>query len=66
MHNVIINLERCKRCGICIEFCPVQLFDTEIDGAPIATRVEKCTACMQCELRCPELAIIVEVNKDAK
>ena len=66
MHNVIINKARCKRCGICIEFCPVNLYDREIDGAPIPSHQDKCTGCKQCELRCPELAIKVEVVKDEK
>lgn len=66
MHNIIINKTRCKRCGICIEFCPVNLYDREIDGAPIPSRQDKCTGCKQCELRCPELAIKVEVVKDEK
>lgn len=66
MHNVFVDLARCKRCGICIEFCPVQLFDTGIEAAPIPARLKNCTACMLCELRCPELAIKVEVNKVEK
>jgi len=64
MNRITVNKSRCKRCGICIEFCPVKLFDQEIDGAPIPGRIEKCTGCMLCELRCPDFAITVEVHND--
>jgi 2-oxoglutarate ferredoxin oxidoreductase subunit delta len=63
MNKVTVNKVRCKRCGICISFCPVNLFDEEIDGTPIPSRVDKCTGCKLCELRCPDFAIKVEVDK---
>lgn len=64
MNKVIVNKDRCKRCGICIEFCPTKLFDKEIDGTPLPQREEICTGCKQCEMRCPDFAIKVEVIKD--
>lgn len=66
MNKITVNKARCKRCGICVEFCPVKVYDKEIDGAPVPARIEKCTGCMLCELRCPDFAIKVEVNKDGK
>ena len=66
MHRVTVNKDLCKRCGICIAFCPVKLFDEEIDGTPIVARQEICTGCRLCELRCPDFAIKVEVNVDGK
>lgn len=64
MNSVKINKDWCKRCGICIEFCPVQVFDKEIDGTPIPKHQDKCTGCKLCEIRCPDFAIKVEVAKD--
>lgn len=66
MNKITVNMSRCKRCGICIEFCPVKLFDKGFDGAPIPTRIERCTGCKLCELRCPDFAIKVEGNRDEK
>lgn len=66
MQKITVNMSRCKRCGICIAFCPVSIYDKEIDGAPIPTRVDKCIGCKRCELMCPDFAIKVEVNNDEK
>ena len=66
MNKIAVNTARCKRCGICIEFCPAEVYDSEIDGAPLPARIEKCTGCKLCEYRCPDFAIKVEVNKDEK
>jgi 2-oxoglutarate ferredoxin oxidoreductase subunit delta len=61
----------CKRCGICVAFCPPQALTSDKDGLPVLTYPEKCTQCGMCELRCPDFAIAVrprqkkEVKKDA-
>lgn len=60
MNRITINKNRCKRCGICIEFCPAKLFDTEKDGTPLPKNEELCTGCKLCEARCPDFAIKVE------
>ena len=50
----------CKGCGICIAFCPQQVFDIGPDGRPIVAREEQCTACNWCYYHCPDCAILVE------
>ena len=47
----------CKRCGICIAFCPTRVYDTREDGLPIVARREDCIWCGLCEVRCPDFAI---------
>lgn len=49
----------CKKCGICIAFCPKNVLDRGPDGHPVAARPEDCIRCHMCELRCPDFAISV-------
>lgn len=55
--EIHIREDWCKKCGICIEFCPAKVFTSREDGFPIITRADACTWCEMCELRCPDLAI---------
>ncbi len=50
----------CKRCGICVEFCPGKVLTLENMEPPAATHLEGCTVCRLCEMRCPDYAISVE------
>ena len=50
----------CKKCGICVAFCPTGALTSGKDGLPILTYPEKCTLCGMCELRCPDFAIAVK------
>jgi 2-oxoglutarate ferredoxin oxidoreductase subunit delta len=56
--KININAKACKRCGICIAFCPKKVF-TDNDGMPVVKNLDACTQCMLCELRCPDYAITV-------
>lgn len=47
----------CKRCGICVAFCPVQALEKDEWDYPYVARPEKCTLCHQCEKLCPDFAI---------
>lgn len=62
---IAINLDRnlCKRCGICIAFCPQEVFVADAAGYPVVVALEKCTGCQLCFYRCPDLAVEVEVPK---
>ena len=55
----------CKRCGICIAFCPKQVFDTGPGGEPVVARPQVCVRCHLCELRCPDFAITVEDEEES-
>jgi len=53
----VINIEWCKGCGICVEFCPEDaLVMDDMEKSQLAYP-EKCNGCGMCELRCPDLAI---------
>ena len=49
----------CKKCGICVAFCPVGALTSDKEGLPLLTYPDKCTLCGMCELRCPDFAIAV-------
>ena len=55
-----IYTERCKGCGICVEFCPKKVLAvSEIEKVEIVAE-EECIKCGFCELRCPDYAIMVQ------
>jgi 2-oxoglutarate ferredoxin oxidoreductase subunit delta len=56
----------CKGCGYCIEICPKKVLK-ESDRynkkgylLPQSVNPDECIYCKQCELICPEMAIIIE------
>ena len=63
---VYIYKKWCKKCGICVAFCPKGVFFQNVTGEVIVKYPEKCIKCRQCELRCPDFAITVPEDKDEK
>ncbi|MGM0652517.1 MAG: 4Fe-4S dicluster domain-containing protein [Bacillota bacterium] len=62
--NLKVYNERCKDCGICIEFCPQNNLKAAEDGSPVMIDQDKCTGCKLCEYMCPDFAI--QVQKEEK
>jgi len=56
---ILVDLELCKACGICVEFCPQDVFDRDPLGEPVVARLDDCTTCLFCERHCPDFAIEV-------
>jgi 2-oxoglutarate ferredoxin oxidoreductase subunit delta len=60
-----IDEELCKGCAICIEFCPLKVFEQSDKlnrkgyYIPVVVKEEECVGCRLCELLCPEFSIIV-------
>ena len=63
MCEIVLNSKWCKSCGLCADFCPKKVFDFETGSLPVVARPEDCIGCKQCELKCPDLALKVEVKK---
>lgn len=61
---VSIKAEWCKACGICVEFCPLKVFDTDEESCPVIARPEACSLCRICEQLCPDFAIRVRRDKE--
>ena len=61
-----INRKWCKRCGLCILYCPKKVYDADSLGAPIMARAEDCVGCTLCEMRCPDFALSIEQAEAGK
>jgi NAD-dependent dihydropyrimidine dehydrogenase PreA subunit len=62
--NVAVDWEVCTGDGVCIEVCPVSLFDwADSPGHPTSekksdpAREKECIQCLACETQCPTQAI---------
>ncbi len=54
---ITIDPVRCKQCGICVAFCPKNVYDRDRVGSPLVSRIQDCIWCNMCVLRCPDFAI---------
>ena len=68
---MIIDRERCKGCGLCVEFCPQGVL--EISGQsnqkgyfPAEVTGGDCTGCAICGLMCPDVAVEVRRDESSK
>ncbi len=58
--------ERCKGCGLCIEFCPRKVLSfsgkRNLQGYKVVSfnDPERCNACGICYLMCPEVVFVSE------
>ena len=66
MNNVEIYRGWCKKCGICIAFCPQKVLEADDLSYPIVKAPEKCTGCLLCEMRCPDFAIVVHTDEKSR
>ncbi len=73
--DITIFRNTCKGvedCGICIFVCPKDVFEASPSEEmnelgfvpPRAARADRCNACMSCMISCPDMAIVVEKQKD--
>ena len=63
---VTIEVDRCKGCSICVEFCPKDILVLATDSfnakghRPIeVTVMEECTGCAICAVVCPDVVFTV-------
>ncbi len=63
-------VERCKGCGFCIEFCPLDVmaisetYNAKGYHPPMLVNEERCVRCGLCEMICPEFAVYVLRGED--
>ncbi len=58
--RVTIYRAWCKGCGICVAFCPKDVYEQDLLDHPQIIRPEACTGCQKCVLHCPDFAISVD------
>ena len=51
------------KCGICVEFCPKKVLELDNEDKVKVARPQDCICCRLCELRCPDLAIEIELEE---
>lgn len=62
MPEIELDKERCNGCGLCVDFCPVEVFEMVSENGrkfPVAVRAEDCWACDTCVGQCPTGALRV-------
>lgn len=72
--RVCVLSERCKGCGLCLEYCPQKILawstDYNLKGHryPVLEETEEtyCISCRFCEEVCPDFAIYVTTELTAK
>ncbi len=65
--RIIIEVDRCKGCGLCIQHCPVHILELDLTTTNakgytplIVNDPDKCIACSFCAMMCPDSVITVE------
>lgn len=69
MVTILVDQDRCSRCGICSVVCPVRIVDTANENTlprvPDA-KAGPCIQCGHCEVYCPSQALLLNVRPDDK
>jgi 2-oxoglutarate ferredoxin oxidoreductase subunit delta len=50
----------CKKCGICVSFCPKKALEFDDSGYPFLRDSDSCNICGLCVLRCPDFAVVID------
>jgi 2-oxoglutarate ferredoxin oxidoreductase subunit delta len=59
-----IRKDWCKGCGICVTFCPKAVLELDEQEKVGVVRPKDCICCRLCELRCPDIAIEVVLERE--
>ena len=67
MARISVDKDYCKGCGLCVSVCSVGIMELDMDeisqkGYHPAKCIDQaaCTACLNCAVMCPDVAITVE------
>lgn len=63
--RIIVDIEKCKGCGVCVEVCPVKVLELNRSvnskgyNYSFMARPEDCIGCAGCGIVCPDSCITV-------
>ncbi len=69
---VWVNEHRCKACNICVSYCPAGVLAMRDDASAVLGKMvevihpEACIGCVECEIHCPDFAIMVAARTEFK
>jgi 2-oxoglutarate ferredoxin oxidoreductase subunit delta len=67
--RIVVDVDKCKGCGVCVPACPFDVLDLadEVNGKGFhyayMANEDACTGCMNCALVCPDAVITVYRKK---
>ena len=67
--RIVVDVQRCKGCGVCISACPCKVLDfsSEVNGKGYhfvqMKDEDACTGCASCGIICPDSCIVVYRQK---
>jgi NAD-dependent dihydropyrimidine dehydrogenase PreA subunit len=61
----LVSQSRCTGCNLCVQACPMNVFDAIPHAVPAIARKEDCQTCFMCELYCLVDALYVAPTADA-
>lgn len=59
----LVSDSRCVTCDLCIDICPMNVFDRAGNGLPLIARQDDCQTCFLCEAHCPTDALYVAAER---
>ena len=68
MSKIIVDANKCDKCGICIIECPSSVISKDKDGIPEIPEAKKsvCIRCGHCEAVCPKEALTLQFRTGEK
>ena len=58
MYVIVIDDQKCKACGECVQICPVEIYQLDGDRL-IVGNSDECSGCQSCVSVCEVQAIII-------
>lgn len=69
---VWVDEHRCKACNICVSYCPAGVLAMRDDASAVLGKMVEviepsaCIGCSECEIHCPDFAIMVASRTEFK